>query len=153
MINTVLCWFGLSLFVLSTAGQLILPDALKLLPLYALSLMKCAGFRADSPVDERAMWLAHAFTMPCSKLLPLIHGRLIDLNQLWEEQESEATVITPSLALSSENLQSDHVYLLENSCEMLIWCQRHVSVAGRSEKISSRVSDLIIESSLIIVCA
>jgi hypothetical protein len=61
--------------------QLILPEALKLLPLYALALLKSAALRPDVRADERSLWLAAAVSLGASRVMGLLHGRLFPLHR------------------------------------------------------------------------
>ncbi|GMH37330.1 hypothetical protein BSKO_05203 [Bryopsis sp. KO-2023] len=108
---------------MTSTGQLILPDALKLLPLYTLALLKTKALRPDVKPDERAAFLSLLFSLPCSSVLPLLYGRLIDLNSLRERKEGG---VPQALAMSAEKLQEGHMYLLENGNEMIVKVESHV---------------------------
>lgn len=62
--------------------QLILPEALKLLPLYSLALHKSAVLRPDVRQDERALWLATVLGASCGRIMGLLHPRLFALHHL-----------------------------------------------------------------------
>ncbi|KAI7725534.1 hypothetical protein M8C21_010492 [Ambrosia artemisiifolia] len=47
----------------SSSGQLILPEALKLLPLYTLALIKSVGLSTDSRIDDRSFWINYVFPL------------------------------------------------------------------------------------------
>lgn len=111
---------------LSVAGQLILPDALKLLPLYALAFLKSAAIRADVRPDERATFLYFLYCLPCSKILPLLYGRFVDLSTLIDQKDLSRP-IPPSLPLSSENLKEGRLFLLENGNDLLLKVESNVS--------------------------
>jgi len=66
----------------SSAVQLILPEALKLLPLYALALLKGPGLRDGARLDERALWVSQINSLPPARLAPLLYPRLISLQPL-----------------------------------------------------------------------
>ncbi|PNG66965.1 Protein transport protein Sec24-like CEF, partial [Tetrabaena socialis] len=103
----------------SSAVQLILPEALKLLPLYALSLLKGAGLKDNVKPDDRAAWITQMGCLPCSRVGPLLYPRLLPLTRLLAEAgEHNATApdgnTFEGLTLSSESLESGGVFLLEN---------------------------------------
>ncbi|KAK9832002.1 hypothetical protein WJX81_007680 [Elliptochloris bilobata] len=87
----------------SSSAQLILPEALKLMPLYALALLKCPALGVSTRPDARAAWLARLMTLPGGGT-PGRGGPL-------------------PLALSgltAERLEADGFYLLENGFEALL---------------------------------
>ncbi len=62
--------------------QLILPETLKLLPLYSLALHKCPLLRPDVRPDERSTWLTTLMAASCPRLLGMLHPRLFALHAL-----------------------------------------------------------------------
>lgn len=82
----------------SSAVQLILPEALKLLPLYALSLLKAAGLKVGLGAEAAATCLVPSLGFPCSldkgrlKRIPVHpahcfwHGRGVS-SHLWRVSE------------------------------------------------------------------
>lgn len=63
-------------------AQLILPEALKLLPLFSLALHKSPLLRPDVRPDERSLWLAHMMGSSCGRIMGLLHPRLFAVHQL-----------------------------------------------------------------------
>jgi protein transport protein SEC24 len=72
--------------VVGSAGgnNLLLPEALKLFPLFVLALVKNVIFRAGSDIkpDERTFYMMLARMFPASQLLRFIYPRLFALHQL-----------------------------------------------------------------------
>lgn len=68
--------------LLFTQVQLILPEALKLLPLFSLALHKSPILRPDVRPDERSLWLAHMMGSSCGRVMGLLHPRLFAVHQL-----------------------------------------------------------------------
>eukprot|EP00210_Caulerpa_lentillifera_P007345 g7021.t1 len=101
----------------SASGQLILPDSLKLMPLYGLALMKSVALSLDSKPDERAAFLAMLMSLPCSKILRLVYGRFFELDGALTQEE---ITIPESLWLSSEKLMEGKVFLYENGSHLFI---------------------------------
>ncbi|KXZ55308.1 hypothetical protein GPECTOR_3g442 [Gonium pectorale] len=115
----------------SSAVQLILPEALKLLPLYALSLLKGAGLKDNVKPDDRSLWIARMGCLPCSGVGPLLYPRLLPLSRLLAEAgEGNATAADGNtfegLTLSSESLELGGVSLLENGYEAILYLGRDV---------------------------
>ncbi|CAI5521297.1 unnamed protein product [Closterium sp. Naga37s-1] len=122
----------------SSSGQLILPEALKLLPLYTLALLKSQGLRGDVKVDERSAWLARVRPLAASLCVPLVYPRLFALHHLLKDaanqeqqkqqngtEEGQQHEHLPSaLPLSSEKLEPDGVFLVENGEEAVVWVGR-----------------------------
>jgi protein transport protein SEC24 len=66
----------------SSSGQLILPEALKLLPLYTMALIKSVGLRSEVRVDERSYWLNRVASLSASLAIPLVYPRMFALHNL-----------------------------------------------------------------------
>lgn len=106
----------------SSAGQLILPEALKLLPLYTLGLVKSAGLRPESSPDERAAWAFRQLAMTPGLVVPSVYPRLFRVSEL-PPPPADGTAPQPPCTtwLSSEKLDPDGVFFLENGLEAYIW--------------------------------
>ncbi|XP_073317359.1 protein transport protein SEC24 C-like isoform X2 [Primulina huaijiensis] len=104
----------------SSAGQLILPEALKLLPLYILALLKSSGLRSDGRIDDKSFWINYVSPLPTPLVIPLVYPRMIAIHDL-NEKESDDSIIPTPIPLSSENVTVEGVYLLENGEECLIY--------------------------------
>ena len=84
----------------TSSGQLILPEALKLLPLFTLALTKSGALRSDMTADARTVWLQRIRTFGPSALIPLIYPRLYNVLHAGQSDE----LLPPALSLSSEKL-------------------------------------------------
>jgi len=104
-----------------TTNQLLLPDQLKMLPLYVLGLMKSPIFSQapDVKADDRAA-LFYAFsTMPCTAGTSLLHPRLF---QLYPPQQAiPATELPHHLPLSAGSLSAAGAYLLDDGMSLTLW--------------------------------
>ena len=115
----------------TASGQLILPESLKLLPLYALSLTKNALLRpgTDVRVDERSALMAMAVRMPVTHSVAFIYPRLYPLKELSESVGSLDVDGTPHLPpagpLAYEKLEQDGAYLLDNATGLYLWVGRN----------------------------
>ncbi|KAK6257530.1 hypothetical protein QUC31_000989 [Theobroma cacao] len=129
----------------SSSGQLILPEALKLLPLYTLALIKSTGLRNDGRIDDRSFWFNYVSSLSTPLAVPLVYPRMFAIHNLnskvkvssWLTVKSVSTVLTdnfllvgqegdesvlpPIIPLSSEHISDDGIYLLENGEDALIY--------------------------------
>eukprot|EP00250_Pteridium_aquilinum_P010450 c19397_g1_i1 orf=566-3775(-) len=110
----------------SSSGQLILPEALKLLPLYTLALTKSVGLRSDVRTDDRCYWLSRALTMSTSLAIPTVYPRMFSIHDLSKKEIGDGN-IPPPLYLSSENLDNEGVFLLETGEDAYIYAGKGVS--------------------------
>ncbi|KAJ9180138.1 hypothetical protein P3X46_008420 [Hevea brasiliensis] len=104
----------------SSSGQLILPEALKLLPLYTLALIKSTGLRIDGRVDDRSFWITYVSSVSTPSAIPLVHPRMIAIHDL-DTQEGNESLIPHSIPLSSDHVSDDGIFLLENGQEGLMY--------------------------------
>eukprot|EP00884_Botryococcus_braunii_P013212 jgi/Botrbrau1/21892/Bobra.0249s0021.1 len=104
----------------SSPGQLILPESLRLLPLYSNAVMKSPAFWAPVGADVRAAWLAAFLTAPVEKLLPLVYPRLFPLHFLQQEGSSDPELPEELKGLSAEKMDAGGIYLLENGQDAFI---------------------------------
>ena len=118
----------------SSSGQLILPESLKLIPLFCLGLQKLPGFRTDARADGRAVWLSRIASLPLDRLLPAVHPRLLRISLEVSSEPSSSSSGEPSipdfLPLSAEHLDSTGVYLLENGYDIFLYVGRDVAPAA-----------------------
>eukprot|EP00873_Tetraselmis_striata_P007892 jgi/Tetstr1/428156/TSEL_018207.t1 len=101
----------------TSSGQLILPEALKLLPLYTLALTKSGALRGDMPPDARSVWLLRLRTMGPAAMMPLIYPRLYNIR----EAGQDGSLMPAALSLSSEKLDPRTIFLLENGVEAFMY--------------------------------
>ncbi|PHT46967.1 Protein transport protein-like, partial [Capsicum baccatum] len=104
----------------SSSGQLILPEALKLLPLYTLALVKSTGLRTDGQIDSRSFWINYVSPLSTPLAIPLVYPRLIAIHEL-DTMEDGDSLIPHSMPLSSEHISDTGIYLLENGEDCLIY--------------------------------
>ncbi|KAG6517086.1 hypothetical protein ZIOFF_020466 [Zingiber officinale] len=104
----------------SSSGQLILPEALKLLPLYTLALVKSIGLRNDGRFDDHSYWASHVMSLSISLAVPLVYPRMISIHDL-TSKENAGSLSSSNIPLSSEHINDDGIYLLENGEDCLIY--------------------------------
>ena len=69
----------------NSTGQLILPEGLKVLPLYCLGLHKSPGMRSDAHADDRAAWLLNGLCSPVKMCVPSVYPRNFPVHRLVDE--------------------------------------------------------------------
>ncbi|KAK8580236.1 hypothetical protein V6N13_143355 [Hibiscus sabdariffa] len=118
-INTLLSYRKFCATV-SSSGQLILPEALKLLPLYTLALIKSTGLRNDGRIDDRSFWFNYVSSLSTPLAVPLVYPRMFAIHNL-NSKEGDDSTLPPTIPLSSEHVSDDGIYLLENGEDALIY--------------------------------
>lgn len=109
------------------AGQLILPEALKLLPVYTLCLLKCAALsRSAVRVDLRSSVVLGIASAPLADLMLLIYPRLYCVAPMTPADaglinEAGDVVLPQPVRLSASKLADDGVYVLETFRRLWIW--------------------------------
>uniref|UniRef100_A0A671YY92 SEC24 homolog D, COPII coat complex component n=1 Tax=Sparus aurata TaxID=8175 RepID=A0A671YY92_SPAAU len=103
----------------SAASQLILPDAMKVFPVYMNSLMKTAPLVGSTELstDDRAHQRLSVMGMGVEDTQLLLYPRLIPLHNL--DVGSEA--LPAPLRCSEERLIDSGIFLLENGHSMFLW--------------------------------
>jgi len=102
----------------TTAGQLILPETLKLLPIYATSLIKCDALIGTQTLttDDRN-WLIHRImSMDIKGTFAYLYPRVYALHTLEEDK-----IPPPMIRCSYERFSETGVYVVENGLVMYIW--------------------------------
>ncbi|KAJ2617786.1 COPII coat Sec23p-Sfb3p heterodimer component [Coemansia sp. RSA 1365] len=118
----------------SSPGQLILPEAYKLSPLYTLSLLKSPAIRggADVPIDQRIFHMHLLRQLSVSKLARYFYPTVAPLHALAESEgvvdESTGIVSLPELARASYSmLNPAGAYFLSGDGSLTFWLGRQVS--------------------------
>lgn len=112
----------------SSSGQLILPEALKLLPLYTLALIKSVGLRTDGRLDDRSYWVSTVSSISVLLAIPLVFPRMIALHDLASRSDDDSLIPNP-LTLNSENTLDFGIYLLENGEDGFVYVGNAVNPA------------------------
>ena len=110
----------------NSTGQLILPEGLKVLPLYCLALHKSPGLRADASPDDRAAWLLNGLCSTAATAVPSIYPRNFPVHRLPEEESPAFPPLPATTWLSSEKLDQDGMYLVEDGRDIHLWVGRQV---------------------------
>lgn len=117
-VNTLLSYRKFCATVTSS-GQLILPEALKLLPLYTLALIKSTGLRTDGRIDDRSFWINYVSSLSTPLAIPLVYPRMLAVHDA--NSKDEGSVIPVTIPLSSEHINNEGVYFLENGEDGLVY--------------------------------
>lgn len=105
-------------------GQLILPEPMKLLPLYVNAIIKNDAFQGGSDIstDDRSylMYLCECMDVSASNVF--FYPRLMPIHDLPPaETEDEAPALPAFIRCSVERLDQRGVYLLDNGIVMFLW--------------------------------
>ncbi|XP_051968721.1 protein transport protein Sec24C-like isoform X3 [Xyrauchen texanus] len=103
----------------SSAGQLILPECMKLLPVYLNCILKSDILQpgADVSLDDRAYLRQLVSGMDVAESHVFFYPRLLPLQKL----DVESTSLPLAVRDSEERLSRGGVYLLENGLNLFIW--------------------------------
>jgi protein transport protein SEC24 len=121
----------------SNNGQLILPDALKLSPVYFLGLMKSNAFRQGTDVllDERICHLHQMNEMTNKNIMLYCYPQLFDLTNMGEplvDSDGTEYPLPAMLSLSASRIDSTGIYLLNDDINIYIWIGREASAENVS---------------------
>ena len=97
----------------SSAGQLILPECMKLLPVYTNCLIKNGILSGGSDIstDERSFQMMRCNAMSIKESVPFFYPRLLPLH----DTDVDSTVLPQPIRCSYERLKDNGVYLLGKS--------------------------------------
>ncbi|XP_050101018.1 protein transport protein Sec24C isoform X1 [Anopheles aquasalis] len=103
----------------TSAGQLILPEGMKLLPLYVNCLLKNDAFSggADMSIDDRSYVIYYVMSMDLPASVHYFYPRLIPLHDVHVEAET----IPSAIRCTGEKMLEDGAYILENGVHMFMW--------------------------------
>ncbi len=109
----------------SSVGQLILPECMKLLPLYTNCVIKSTVLQGGTEIstDDRSFLMHLVNAMPVKDTHAFFYPRLVQVNDL----DVEATSIPTALRCSYERLKDTGAYLLENGLTMYLWIGLNVN--------------------------
>jgi len=106
----------------SSSGNLLLPESLKFLPAYVLSMLKHPTFRpgADVSPDLRMHLLSTLIRIPIPLLPILFYPRLYALHTL-PNNISNSNYLPPQIRLSRSSIDNQGAYLLDNGRKLILW--------------------------------
>ncbi|XP_063979961.1 protein transport protein Sec24C [Diachasmimorpha longicaudata] len=102
-----------------SASQLVLPECMKLLPLYVNCLLKSDAISggADMTIDDRTFVMMAVATMPLYTSVNYFYPRLLPLHDI----DPQANELPQQLRCSIDKFSEDGAYLLENGIHMFLW--------------------------------
>merc|ERR1711953_130401 len=103
----------------SSAGQLILPECMKLLPLYTNCLIKSDAIAGGSDLgcDDRAYHMSCVSSMDVASSVVYFYPKLLALHNL----NPDETTVPEQIRCTVEKLKDDGVYILDNGMHMLLY--------------------------------
>jgi len=119
----------------SSPAQLILPESLKVLPIYIFAIFKAHMLRISGEIkpDERSYDL-HKFTRyPCNVLSNLWYPKLISLHDIYESkefaagslvEETQRIIVPANIAATDEKIDDNGIYLLDNNETIYIYVRK-----------------------------
>ncbi|XP_063290737.1 protein transport protein Sec24C isoform X2 [Pelobates fuscus] len=108
----------------SSAGQLILPECMKLLPVYLNCVLKSDVLQPgpEVSVDDRAYIRQLILSMDVADSNVFFYPRLLPLSKLDPDSDS----LSVAIRSSEERLSKGEVYLLENGLNLFVWVGANV---------------------------
>ncbi|XP_031416432.1 protein transport protein Sec24C isoform X2 [Clupea harengus] len=103
----------------SSAGQLILPECMKLLPVYLNCVLKSDVLHpaADTSLDDRAYLRQLLSCMDASESHVFFYPRLLPLHKM----DTESDALPLAIRNSEERLSKGGLYLLETGLNLFLW--------------------------------
>ncbi|XP_061398381.1 protein transport protein Sec24C isoform X2 [Musca vetustissima] len=103
----------------SSAGQLILPECLKLLPLYVSCLLKNDAISggSDMTLDDRSYVIQFVLSMDLNTSVSYLYPRFIPIHNV----DPDDTDLPMSIRCTHEKMSPDGAYILENGVHFFVW--------------------------------
>jgi len=114
----------------SRPSELVLPESLRLLPLFTLSLLKLPLVQDDMKPDSRVAHILTSLSIPCDSAIPYVYPYMYQLHNLRVEDctindQTKQIQWPRTCPLSWESLCADGLYLMTTGLEMfLIWGEK-----------------------------
>eukprot|EP01116_Phalansterium_solitarium_P017370 TRINITY_DN425_c2_g1_i2.p1 TRINITY_DN425_c2_g1~~TRINITY_DN425_c2_g1_i2.p1 ORF type:complete len:1097 (-),score=398.97 TRINITY_DN425_c2_g1_i2:225-3515(-) len=127
----------------SSSGQLILPESLKLLPVFVLAMQKHSLLRPGQEItqDERAALLGSFRSAGPWVTTPSVYPRLYAANQVVPVGPQEPARLPVPLRLSQDSLNADGAYLLDDgSSTIWLWLGKQLSPRFVSELFNAQLT-------------
>ncbi|XP_031561696.1 protein transport protein Sec24C-like isoform X2 [Actinia tenebrosa] len=103
----------------SSAGQLILPECMKLLPLYVNCIIKNDALSGGSEMssDDRNWLMRKVLSMDQSLSVPFFYPRLFPVHDV----DVESTGLPEQIRSSMERMSDNGMYILDNGIALFLW--------------------------------
>lgn len=104
-------------------GQLILPETLKLLPLFVNSIVKNDSINGGSEmtVDDKVWMIELIRGMRIDHTMLLLYPKITPVDHLELQDPSEITAIASTVRASYDNLSNTKAYLIDNGIVLFLW--------------------------------
>ncbi|WKY05978.1 hypothetical protein Q1695_006296 [Nippostrongylus brasiliensis] len=104
-------------------GQLILPETLKLLPLFVNSIVKNDSINGGSEmtVDDKVWMIELIRGMRVDHSMLLLYPKIAPVDHLELQDPQEITSITGTVRASYDNLSNTKAYLIDNGIVLFLW--------------------------------
>ncbi|XP_050423088.1 protein transport protein Sec24B [Adelges cooleyi] len=116
------------------SGSMLAPVSLKVFPLYILATLKHSAFRTSQPtkLDDRIFSMCQMKSLPLYSLMQFIYPDLYPIHTLEEQpkinyEKLVEVPIPPLLQLSAERIDSNGIYLMDDSETLTIFIGRRSS--------------------------
>lgn len=120
----------------SSAAQLILPEALKVLPCYYLAALKTHLLRLnhDVKLDERSYDLHRFMRLPVNVMSTILYPKVYAMHSIYsigefgpgQMTEDGRVVMTNSIATTEDKFDDDGIYLIDNSETIFVYVKKQV---------------------------
>jgi len=122
----------------SRSTELVLPESLRLLPLFTLSLLKHSLVQDEVKSDDRVAHLLTSLSIPCDGAIPYVYPYMYQLHNLRAEDctisdETKQILWPRTCPLSKESLSADGLYLITTGLEMFLLWGEELPEALRSQ--------------------
>uniref|UniRef100_A0AAF5RT43 Sec23/Sec24 trunk domain-containing protein n=2 Tax=Wuchereria bancrofti TaxID=6293 RepID=A0AAF5RT43_WUCBA len=130
-------------------GQLILPECLKLLPLFANCILKNDALSGsnDMTVDDRAYLMHLIPSLRTEDALTLLYPTVFPVSDLMLEQQTAEITLPICIRASYDNLSPEKAYIIFNGIMMFLWIGLKVPQDWMQDVFNSNsVAHLIVEN-------
>eukprot|EP01105_Mastigella_eilhardi_P008566 TRINITY_DN2074_c0_g1_i4.p1 TRINITY_DN2074_c0_g1~~TRINITY_DN2074_c0_g1_i4.p1 ORF type:complete len:929 (-),score=221.78 TRINITY_DN2074_c0_g1_i4:134-2677(-) len=112
----------------TTASQLILPESLKLLPVFTLAILKSPMLRPDQGPDGRCASIQRFMSASVANVQMGLYPRVFPLHVLLQQVGDATSFKIPvPLRLAADWLQPTGVYLFDDGCHLLVFVGKSAS--------------------------
>lgn len=113
----------------SPLGQLILPEGLKLLPLIGCCIVKSEALSggAEITVDDRSYLMNLIPSLRVDEAMRFLYPTVIPISSLALESPDQQLELPGQVRASSEFLQQNEAYIIENGLMCFIWVGSQVA--------------------------
>ena len=118
----------------TSSGQLILPESLKMLPLFALAMLKMPALRKGTvKFDLRVANLVQMLSIQLSHSVTMLYPRIYSLNPLPLEAGKPTGIenyvhLPTNIPCSADKMDIDGAYLVHRGTKLFLWMFDHKNI-------------------------